>query len=138
MKSCILNHFVEHGHSLHTIDLFFEMQEKGITPSRATFLCVLKACSNLKAINKGRDIHNVIMKNGLETDLFVCSSLIDMYAKCSLLGIAREVFDRVPTRDTVLWNVLIATYEQHGYDKEPITSLVNVIQPDEKDDPAYI
>ena len=38
----------------------------------------------------------------------------------------------------MVWNILIATYEQHGYDKEPITSLVNVIQPDEKDDPAYI
>ena len=38
----------------------------------------------------------------------------------------------------MVWNILIATYEQHGYDKEPITSFENVIQLDEKDCPAYI
>ncbi|URE38414.1 PPR repeat [Musa troglodytarum] len=38
-----------------------------------------------------------------------------MYARCGDLNIARQVFDRMPCRDLVSWNVLIMGYAIHGH-----------------------
>eukprot|EP00250_Pteridium_aquilinum_P020277 c24766_g9_i1 orf=1-309(-) len=38
-----------------------------------------------------------------------------MYAKCGMLQKAQEVFDELPLRNLVSWNVLIIGYAQHGH-----------------------
>lgn len=53
-------------------------------------------------------------ERGLETDLIVGSSLVDMYAKCGLLAEAQEVFANLLVRDLLLWNALITGYSQLG------------------------
>ncbi len=42
---------------------------------------VLKACAGVAAIEEGRCVHQQIIRSGLESDVFVGSSLVDMYAK---------------------------------------------------------
>ena len=41
-------------------------------------------------------------------DLFVGSSLTDMFAKCGYIEDARQVFDKMCTRDVVSWSAMIA------------------------------
>ena len=105
----LMTGFVEHGHSLHTIDLFFEMQEKGITPSRATFLCVLKACSDVGVFEVGMLLHDHILRMGLHHEVAIGTLLIEMYAKCGKLKEAQRVFDKLPP-NSVAWGTLIAGY----------------------------
>eukprot|EP00250_Pteridium_aquilinum_P021297 c25084_g10_i1 orf=2-229(+) len=50
----------------------------------------------------------------MECDLGIGYMLVDMYAKNGLLAKAQEVFDRLPVRDLVSWNALIAGYAQQG------------------------
>ncbi len=53
-----------------------------MSPNRFTFLPVLNGCASLRAIEKGRCVHEEIIQTGYESDVIVGSSLIDMYAKC--------------------------------------------------------
>ncbi|KAH9328534.1 hypothetical protein KI387_000642 [Taxus chinensis] len=52
----------------------------------------------------------------------VANALIDMYAKCGSMHKARELFDKVPQRDVVSWNAMIAGYAQNGFVEEAVES----------------
>lgn len=43
-----------------------------------------------------------------DSDLFVSSSLMDMYAKCGSTNDATSAFDRLFQRDVLPWNVMLA------------------------------
>jgi hypothetical protein len=44
----------------------------------------------------------------VESDVFVGSGLIDMYAKCGSMGDALRVFNKMTPCDLVSWNAMIA------------------------------
>lgn len=50
------------------------------------------------------------MRNGFHTNVFVVSALVNMYAKCGQIGDAQKVFDDMPERNLVSWNVIVARY----------------------------
>ncbi|KAL8226169.1 hypothetical protein R6Q57_018726 [Mikania cordata] len=96
------------------ISLYYQMIDYGVVPDNFTFPFVLKACSNLRAIVVGRDVHDHVVRTGWETDVFVGAALIDMYAKCGDVGCARQIFDKMLERDVVLWNSMLAAYAQNA------------------------
>jgi pentatricopeptide repeat protein len=96
------------------------MRRSGAQPDKFTFPRVLKACANLEALHQGREIHGDIVRRGLESDVFIGNALIDMYAKCGVLKTARDLFDKMPQRDIVSWNSVIAGYGQSGYCDEAL------------------
>ncbi|KAH9714309.1 DYW deaminase domain-containing protein [Citrus sinensis] len=102
------------------IELYYRLLEIGLVPDNFTFPFALKACSALSAIEEGRRIHEDVIRNKWETDVFVGAALIDMYAKCSCVVNARQVFDKILERDVVVWNSMIAAYGQNGQADESI------------------
>lgn len=52
--------------------------------------------------------------SGFIPTVFVTNCLIEMYRKCSRLDCARNVFDRMPDRDTVTWNAMVSGYASTG------------------------
>jgi len=62
---------------------------------------VLKACASRAAIEEGRCVHQQIMQSGLESDVFVGSSLVDMYAKSGSIEDAGNVFKKMSSQDVV-------------------------------------
>lgn len=103
------------------LKLFCEMLQDGnCRPNQATFVSVLDAISNKVALIEGLQLHQVIVKLQLEHDPFVGSALINMYAKCGEIRIARKVFDLSSQRDQVSWNGMIAAYAHHGNGREAI------------------
>jgi hypothetical protein len=55
---------------------------QGVQPNFVTFVGVLKACAIIVVIEEGRCVHEQIIENGLDSDVIVGSSLINMYVKC--------------------------------------------------------
>eukprot|EP01018_Ginkgo_biloba_P030291 Gb_23126 [translate_table: standard] len=109
------------------IALYSQMQQEGIHPNNFTFPFLLKACAGLSAIEDGMEIHYDIIRSGFESDVFVGSALIDMYAKCGRVDDAQKVFDKMPVRDVVSWNAVIAGYAQNGHANKALT-LFNQMQ----------
>ena len=74
--------YMKHEHYDMALEFFKQMQLEGITPDTITYACSLKACSNLNAIQKGREIHCAIKKQSfVDENSVIGNVLVDMYAK---------------------------------------------------------
>jgi pentatricopeptide repeat protein len=104
------------------LSCFEQMQNEGLTPDSVTFICILAACGNTGAIDKGVQIHNEIVDRGLlQEDTILGTSLMGMYAKCGELRKARGVFDDLLVQDVAAWNSLILGYAQQGQCDEALS-----------------
>jgi pentatricopeptide repeat protein len=105
---------VEAGDYEKTLNLFQQMQQEGMIPNRFTFVPVLNACTSLQALEEGRRIHVQIMQHCCESDVYVGTSLVDMYAKCGSIEDAQRVFYRMPTPDVAAWSAMILAHVKCG------------------------
>ena len=111
---------VKHKNNREAITCFKEMQEDGVFPDVVTFACMVKTCSNLKNIIKGKKWHAEIVLKGLERDMLIGHMLVNLYTTCGSLVDAREVFDKLPVWDVVSWNTVIGGYADRGYGHEAL------------------
>ncbi|CAA6656232.1 unnamed protein product [Spirodela intermedia] len=93
---------------------FSRMVAHGILPDRFSFSLVLKACSRAAFLGEGLQIHGLLMKSGLYSDLFLQNSLISFYCRCGSVGTARQMFDRMRKRDSISSNLIINGYSMMG------------------------
>jgi pentatricopeptide repeat protein len=107
-----------------------------MSPDAFTCVQVIKAYSELGALEDGRFVHRQIIQSGLETDVFVGNSLVDMYAKCGSMEDAWGVFNKMPSQDLVTWNVILGGFAMHdGHGKEALKHFEQMceegVQPDD-------
>ncbi|KAK8686770.1 hypothetical protein V6N13_125788 [Hibiscus sabdariffa] len=91
------------------------VKEHGLFPNRVGCLSALSSCASIKSWILGREIHGFVLKNGLESDEFLVSGLIEMYMKCGDVRNAEHVFNSTVNKEsvrmnTVIWNVMITGY----------------------------
>ncbi|CAN1230427.1 Pentatricopeptide repeat-containing protein At5g46460, mitochondrial [Linum grandiflorum] len=94
--------------------VFFRMIGEMVFPNQSTFTSVLNSCRGLDALDKGKEIHTVAVKLGLETDVSVGNSLLVMYTECGNVNDSVDVFRRIVGKNTVSWNSIIVGSAQHG------------------------
>ncbi|KAJ0470586.1 putative tetratricopeptide-like helical domain superfamily [Helianthus annuus] len=71
---------------------------------------VFTAASALGDCFGGKQGHTVTVKLGRCDDIFVGSSLLNMYCKAGLVEDARKVFDEMPERNSISWATMISGY----------------------------
>jgi pentatricopeptide repeat protein len=106
--------YIQHGHVFQALELFDLMKDKGMKPGITTYLCILKGCSDVGALQQGRIIHDKVVKSELEGECFIGNTLVDMYGKCGSLREAHNVFDQLSKQDIVSWSAMITSYASHG------------------------
>ncbi len=112
-NALILGH-VKCGQGQKALELFQQMQGKGLQPDSVTLGGVLNACASVVALKEGRNAHEQIIQRGWESDIFLTSSLVDMYAKCGSMEDASRVFKKRPSLDVVAWNTMIFGHVKCG------------------------
>ncbi|KAL8513307.1 hypothetical protein ACS0TY_019494 [Phlomoides rotata] len=95
-------------------------------PNSVTLMTILPGCAALSALAKGGEIHAYAFRNRLESDVAVGSALVDMYAKCGCLNMARRVFESMPNRNVITWNAMIMAYGMHGEGDEALRLFRNM------------
>ncbi|KAK6941402.1 Pentatricopeptide repeat [Dillenia turbinata] len=120
--TALLAGFVSGGCGRDAANLFHEMRKEGVIPNGFTFATGLKACSMTLDIDFGKQLHAEVVKFGTFNDIFVGSALVDLYAKCGVVGLAAKVFFCMPEHNAVSCNALLNAYAEVG-DGEGVSKL---------------
>ncbi|PKA62835.1 Pentatricopeptide repeat-containing protein [Apostasia shenzhenica] len=92
--------------AIHT---YLSMTASGVPPDHFVFPAVLKSAAGLHNLAVGRQLHAAAIKSGhIFSAIAVPNSLITLYGKCADISSALKVFDRMPERNQVSWNSLLA------------------------------
>uniref|UniRef100_A0ACD5V7X3 Uncharacterized protein n=1 Tax=Avena sativa TaxID=4498 RepID=A0ACD5V7X3_AVESA len=118
--NALISSYSHLGHSNDALSLYDQMLNEGIKPNSATLITAISACADLAALEHGELIHSYVKDMGLESDVSISTSLVDMYTKCGQLRIARGIFDSMLQQDVVTWNVMISGYGMHGEAKQAL------------------
>lgn len=132
--------YTQNGDNEEALELFRLLKRESVSPTHYTFGNLLNACANLADLKLGRQAHCHIIKHGidfqagLEPNIFVGNSLIDMYSKCGSVQDGSLVFKNMVVRDWVSWNAMIVGYAQNGHGIEALTLFKKMLFAGEKPD----
>ncbi|KAG8373291.1 hypothetical protein BUALT_Bualt11G0008700 [Buddleja alternifolia] len=118
--SAMITGHAQSGDSEKALALFKEMHFCGMKPSEYTIVGVLNACSDTEDINVGMQIHAYLVKLGFETQMYIMTAMVDMYAKCGCIIDAQKGFDYLDDPDLVLWTSMIGGFVQNGDNESAI------------------
>ncbi|ONK59374.1 uncharacterized protein A4U43_C08F5780 [Asparagus officinalis] len=95
--------------------LWLMRSEVDLKPNSSTYTIVLSLCATLAMIEFGRQIHASVVKIGFYvSNIFVCNSLMTMYARFGLTKELEQVFDEMLVKDVISWNSVIQGLGQNG------------------------
>ncbi|XP_015870288.3 putative pentatricopeptide repeat-containing protein At3g08820 [Ziziphus jujuba] len=132
--TAIISGYISAGHYREAIVMFRGLLEMGLKPDGFTLIRVLSACTRLGDLSFGEWIHRYITENGMGWNVFVATSLVDMYAKCGNMDKARYVFDGMSVKDIVTWSTMIQGYASNGLSKEALDLFFEMLKAKTKPD----
>lgn len=86
------------------------VREEDQKSGSSVYLGLLQECIENKSVSQTQGIHGHIVKTGTHQDLFIMTSLVNVYGKCGTMESARKVFDNLPKRNVVSWTSLMSGY----------------------------
>ncbi|KAJ0969841.1 hypothetical protein J5N97_022718 [Dioscorea zingiberensis] len=90
---------------------FQEMQiVHGLKPDQFAIMNALEICSLEKSVIQGKAAHCFALKHGLDLEIKVQASVVDLYCKCGNLLYAERYFCNIHNANIVAWNALIGGY----------------------------
>ncbi|GMG99047.1 hypothetical protein Nepgr_000887 [Nepenthes gracilis] len=102
--------FLNQGNTEETLRLLNLTSYSDVKPNEYTFSTGLKACGLQGIPEIGMQVHSICVKTGYEWFPAVGNALVDMYAKCGRISEATLAFHRVPAKELITWNTIIAGY----------------------------
>ncbi|KAK8653290.1 hypothetical protein V6N13_127298 [Hibiscus sabdariffa] len=112
--SAIIARYSQSGDHVEALKLFQQMVQEGFKPTISCFSCILSTLASLENFGAGRNIHAHVKKIGIEGDVFISSSLVDMYCKCGDTEDGRLVFNSIENKNVVSWNSMLGGYSMNG------------------------
>ncbi|KAM1354001.1 hypothetical protein FF1_033585 [Malus domestica] len=112
--------------------LYSSMLKAGIYPDKHTLLYLLQAS---ECVVEAKQIHSHAVVTGLLSHRYLQNTLMKIYLEKGEMGLAQQLFDDVPTLDTVPFNIMIVGYAKMGYFSEALQLFYEMVglglEPDE-------
>ncbi|KAI3837158.1 hypothetical protein MKW92_011808 [Papaver armeniacum] len=111
-----------------SIKLFRRMLSENVDFDYITLVSVISACAQSGDFNNGEWVRHLVTSKRLENNLSITNALIDMYAKCGCIDLARDVFDRLPERTVVSWTAMIYACAVNGHGNDALEMFSRMLQ----------
>ncbi|GER55437.1 pentatricopeptide repeat-containing protein [Striga asiatica] len=117
--SILLFNAVVRGHSLRgpfldSITAYSTMKRRGIRPDEFTLASLHKACANLRHLTLGLGVHKETLALGYHRFLPVRVGLLELLVQCEKMPEALKLFDEMPQREAIVWNLMILGFSKNG------------------------
>ncbi|XP_068643260.1 pentatricopeptide repeat-containing protein At4g33990-like [Aristolochia californica] len=113
--TALITGFAQNGLADEAIELFRTMAQcDEVVVDERAFVSVLPAISHVRALREGVTIHGRSVRLDLQSNMFLGTCLIDMYAKCGRIDEAVQIFEEIPGRNAVMWNAIISAHGING------------------------
>ncbi|XP_042506123.1 pentatricopeptide repeat-containing protein At3g22150, chloroplastic [Macadamia integrifolia] len=112
--NAMISGYSQNGQIEQALIVFRQMLQQQQLPNAVTLASILPACSPVGGIGFGKQLHGFAFRHTLDQNVFVGTSLIDMYSKCGEISYAERVFTRLPEINSVTYTTMISGYGQHG------------------------
>lgn len=117
----MLRGFVNSNMPRRALQSYIEMLERSRNvPDRFTFPSLLKGCALLLEFKVGKILHGQVVKYMLDSDLYIATTLLNMYAACGDLNSARFLFEKMGHRNKVVWTSMISGYTRNHCPNEAL------------------
>ncbi|CAD6341512.1 unnamed protein product [Miscanthus lutarioriparius] len=104
------------------VEMFRDMvRGSSCEPNSFTYSGALSACAAGAELGVGRAVHGMVLRRDPEYDVFVGTSIVNMYVKCGQMGAAMSEFWRMPIRNVVSWTTAIAGFVQ---EEDPVSAML--------------
>ncbi|XP_021720346.1 pentatricopeptide repeat-containing protein At3g24000, mitochondrial-like [Chenopodium quinoa] len=112
--------YTQNGRPEAGLSMIPKMLHLGLKPNNFTFSILLKASGAISSAKHGMHIHTLCIKYGCDSNVYVGTSLVDMYARCGLIDEAQSIFDGLVSKNEVSWNALIAGHARKDRGEEAL------------------
>ncbi|CAA7025518.1 unnamed protein product [Microthlaspi erraticum] len=100
--------------------LFRILRQDVVYTSRMTLSPLLKLCLHSGYAWASEAVHGYACKIGLDSDEFVSGALVNIYLKFGKVKEGRVLFEEMPYKDLVLWNLMLKAHLEMGFKEEAI------------------
>ncbi|TVU09518.1 hypothetical protein EJB05_42998, partial [Eragrostis curvula] len=112
---------VRNGEHALAVEMFGDMVRGSCEPNSFTYSGALSACAAGADMRIGTAVHGMVVRRDPQYDVFIGTSIVNMYAKCGDMGAAMREFWRMPVRNVVSWTTAIAAFVQ---EEEPASAML--------------
>ncbi|KAL7607857.1 putative pentatricopeptide repeat-containing protein At3g25970 [Lactuca sativa] len=110
----IISGHKHNGFSREALYFYTQMVSQGFIESSSTFSTVLGVFSDEGLYREGLQVHGRAIVLGLSLNVYVGTSLIDLYMNMGLVSFALRLFNDLPERNIATWNQLLRGFRVFG------------------------
>ncbi|KAG6589426.1 putative pentatricopeptide repeat-containing protein, partial [Cucurbita argyrosperma subsp. sororia] len=112
--SALITGYSQSGDFWKALFFFQKLNMQGKKPDAILIASILAAAAQSANIRPGIEIHGYALRQGIDSDEMVSSSLIDIYSKCGYLSLGIRVFHIMQRKGIVAYNSMIWGMGLHG------------------------
>ena len=105
-----------------------KFDQQSIPLDSRTYVKVLQMCCKANDLEAGKQVHDHIIQNGVEPNIYVVNNLMKMYVDCGTVVDARQVFDKLVKKDVFTWTIMIGGYVQNNDGAESMEVFRKMLQ----------
>ncbi|PON99747.1 Pentatricopeptide repeat [Trema orientale] len=113
--TALMSGYVANGRLEQALRSIVWMQQEGSRPDVVTVATIVPVCTELRALDQGKEIHAYVVKNYFLDNISIVSSLMMMYSKCGVLDYSVRLFDGMRQRNVILWTAMIDSYVENRH-----------------------